>query len=72
MLITVGGIVPFAILAFPLGLLIKEIRFEIQRHKGDLGTRSHEAFSNIRTVKAFASERDEMKKFSETNGLTFD
>lgn len=49
------------------GQRVKVISKEIQDQKGVLGTIAEEAISNIRTVKAFSTERQEGLKHQETN-----
>lgn len=55
-------------MAFKMRVLSKEL----QDKKSELGQASEEAISNIRTVKAFASEKHENKKFAKLNQEVYD
>lgn len=46
---------------------MRELSKKLQDKKSELAQASEEAISNIRTVKAFASEKQETKKFEEIN-----
>ena len=62
-LVTVGGIVPIIVVLFVYGIQLKKLTRKQQDKKAELGQISEEAISNIRTVKAFANERNEHKRF---------
>lgn len=71
-LVTVFGIIPFALFAICLGIKMRTLSKDLQDKKSELGQVSEEAISNIRTVKAFASERQESKKFEDLNHQVYD
>lgn len=70
-LVALGGIM---ITSFVLIGFFKKMRVlgkEIQDCKAEIGEVSEEAISNIRTVKAFANEFNEIEKFKVKNDKTF-
>ena len=70
-LVALGGIM---ITSFVLIGFFKRMRVlgkEIQDCKAEIGEVSEEAISNIRTVKAFANEFNEIEKFKVKNDKTF-
>ena len=62
--IIVGG-------AFWLGFKIRKLHRNRQDEKSGMSIVAQEAFSNIRTVKAFANESVEVEKYTEGNEKTF-
>jgi len=65
--VVLGGIVPICAISFFYAFKIKDLTRKYQEKKGELGNISEEAIGNIRTVKAFASEFSEEKKFRSKN-----
>lgn len=61
-LVTIGGIIPIFLFATLYGKRVKAISKEVQDQKAILGTIAEEAISNIRTVKAFSTEKSESDK----------
>ena len=66
-LLTIGGILPFLIVAVILGRIITTLSKELQELKANAGQISEEAISNVRTVKAFACEQTELDRFEVKN-----
>ena len=59
-----NGVILFVVLVFGIyGYLMSKLQKRIQEKKAQLGQSAEEAISNIRTVKAFASEPYEIEKF---------
>ena len=66
-LVSLGGVMPLAITGICFRRKVKDISFQIQQLKAQLGLISQESISNIRTVKAFSTEKYEATKFKEIN-----
>ena len=66
-LVTLGGIFPICIVAIVFGNKMRVITKHRQEKIADLGKIAQEDISNIRTVKAFACEFQEMEKFRKLN-----
>lgn len=62
-----GVIVPIFIVMMPYGKFVKKIQKQISDARAELTEIGQEAFSNVRTVKAFASEDNESCKFYDKN-----
>lgn len=62
-LITLAGVIPIVFFAMFFGLKVRDLSKVVQDVKAEIGQVSEEAISNIRTVKAFANEITEIKKF---------
>ena len=62
-LITLSGIFPILLVGVLCGMKIKKLSKEVQDARAELGNIADENFSNIRTLKAFANERNECSKF---------
>lgn len=58
-----GILVPISCFTAGLGNLMKKIQEQMQDSKAKMTSTSQEAIANIRTVKAFSTERFELKKF---------
>jgi ABC-type multidrug transport system fused ATPase/permease subunit len=65
--ITLAGILPIVFVYIFYGLYMKKFTKLQQQKKADLGQISEEAISNMRTVKAFACEGHEKRKFAAKN-----
>jgi ABC-type bacteriocin/lantibiotic exporter with double-glycine peptidase domain len=63
--VTISSIVPVMIFGIFYGIKIRGITKEAQDKKGVMGSVAEESFSNIRTVKAYATEMHELGKYSE-------
>lgn len=57
------GIVPIVCLTIFYGRYLQTIQKTIQEEKAKLTTIADESFGNIRTVKAFSNEEEEIRKF---------
>ena len=68
---TFFAIVPSAVFAIFFGKKMRAIQREIQTQKAVMTTVAEESFQNVRTVKAFANEDDEARKFREGNIKVF-
>ena len=66
-LTTVASILPLVVFGIAYGSAMKKAQKEIQDKKAWISTLAEEAFSNIRTVKAFATESEESSKYSTGN-----
>ena len=66
-LITLAGVIPTIGMALCIGKTIRRLAKDVQDKKAILGEISEEAMSNIRTVKAFANEKQEADKFRVVN-----
>lgn len=66
-LLTVASIIPVVILAAANGWFQKKIQKQVQSEKAIMSSVSEEAISCIRTVKAFATEAFESKRYLESN-----
>ena len=66
-LVTFGGILPIVFISSLYGKRVKVISKDQSDLKAVLGTIAEEAISNIRTVKAFSTERIEGEKHAECN-----
>lgn len=66
-LFTVGGILLICFVFLLVIAKYEKLEKELQDLKSELGEVSEEACSNIRTVKAFANEHNEIEKFKVKN-----
>ena len=65
------GIIPLCIFAaFYMGWM-RDLQKLIQKEKAVMNTVAEESFSNVRTVKAFSNEDEEMSKFDGGNTIVF-
>ena len=71
-LITLAGVIPIVFFAMYFGLKVRDLSKVVQDVKAEIGQVSEEAISNIRTVKAFANEIAEIKKFKTKNDKAFE
>jgi len=63
----IGCIVPVIIFSVFFGRAMKNIQKNIQDAKAIISTVAEETFSNVRTVKAFATESDEVRRYETGN-----
>lgn len=68
---TFGGIIPIVIFSTFYQKWMRDLQRMIQKEKAVMSTVAEEAFSNIRTVKAFGNEDAETLKFSVSNMVTY-
>jgi len=69
--VAIGCIIPIVLFAvLVIGVKFRGLTRVQQKAKADMTSTTEESFSNIRTVKAFASEVDEILKFNEGNAVT--
>lgn len=66
-LVTLGGVIPVVAVYVGYAMIIRKLQKAIQDKKGELGQVEEEAISNLRTVKAFACEKYELRKFEKKN-----
>jgi len=66
-----GSILPVIIFGGIYGNAMKKIQMKIQDKKAECSTIAEESFSNIRTVKAFATEEHEQGKFRAENDQVY-
>jgi ABC-type multidrug transport system fused ATPase/permease subunit len=70
-LVLVTCVIPILFMRIKLGAKMKAVQIEIQKKKAELNQVTEEALSNIRTVKAFATEKTEMARFGVRNEDTY-
>ena len=58
--VTLGGIVPVLVFGGIYGAQIKKLTKQIQNDKAKMSNVADESFGNIRTVKAFSNEIEEL------------
>lgn len=66
-LVTLGGILPVVFISLSYAKMMRELSKKMQDKKGELGSVAEESISNVRTVKAFANEKQEIKKYLAIN-----
>jgi len=71
-LFTVGIMFPALLLGPVYGRAMRRLNKEISDGKAESSSLAEEAFSNIRTVKAFATEDKECMDYSEKNNYVFE
>lgn len=59
------GLLPIVIFSFKFGDMMRNIAKETSNEKAKMSTIADESLSNVRTVKAFANESEEIRKFNE-------
>lgn len=68
--VTFAGIAPLVIFTTFYQKWMRALQRRIQDEKGAMNTVAEESFANIRTVKAFSNEEEELKKFEKgSNGV---
>ena len=70
-LVTLSAIIPISCVGVCYASVSRKISKDTQEKKSQLGQVAEESMQNIRTVKAFACEHSEMKKFSNANEDVF-
>jgi len=68
---TFGGVLAVLIFAIFYAQRMRTLQKDIQNGKSQLTTVAEESWSNVRTVKAFSNEREEINKFEVDNGVVF-
>ena len=58
-LVTLAGIVPVIVVAVGYAVRVRELSKRYQKLKGQASQVAEEAIANVRTVKAFAGEKNE-------------
>ena len=65
------GIIPIVGLSICYGRYMRTLQMEIQKEKAKMTTIADESFGNIRTVKAFSNEDEEIRKFALGNAAVY-
>ena len=65
------GIIPIVCLSICYGKYMRTLQNQIQAEKAKMTTIADESFGNIRTVKAFSNEDEEIRKFKVGNALVY-
>lgn len=68
----VASILPVMIFSVVYGKFMKRAQKIVQDKKAQISNVAEETFSNVRTVKAFATESDETRRFEEGNQGVYD
>lgn len=68
---TLGSVIPIMAFGIYFGRKIRTITKKMQEEKGLMNNVAEEAFSNVRTVKAFSNEEEEVLKFNEKNLIVY-
>jgi len=71
-LLMVASILPVMIFSVVYGRFMKRAQKIVQDKKAQISNVAEETFSNVRTVKAFATESDETRRFEEGNQGVYD
>jgi ATP-binding cassette, subfamily B (MDR/TAP), member 9 len=71
-LVMICSILPVIVFSIFYGRKMKFAQTEIQNRKAVISTVAEETFSNVRTVKAFATEDDEANRYFKGNSLVYD
>ena len=69
--ITMASIVPIILFAAIFSGQMRKLTQQQQEEKAKMTTVAEESFSNVRTVKAFSNEDEELNKFMEGNSAVF-
>jgi len=64
---TFAGVIPLVIVTKLQISMMRTLQRKISTYKGKMNNVAEESFSNVRTVKAFANEQAEVKRFMESN-----
>lgn len=62
-LVMIASIIPVMVFSVSYGNMMKKTQKIIQDEKAKISNQAEETFSNVRTVKAFATEREEIARF---------
>ena len=68
---TFAGILPLVIFSQFYQKWMRDLQREIQAEKGKMNTLAEESISNVRTVKAFANESEEISKYAKGNDVVY-
>ena len=71
-LLMLACIVPVVVFAGFFGKFMKNAQKLVQERKAVISSVAEEAFSNIRTVKAFSTEKEETSRYQKGNDLVFE
>lgn len=66
-LVMIASIIPVMIFGVNFGRAMKRLQEKIQDEKAKISNQAEETFSNVRTVKAFATEKEEIMRFNKGN-----
>ena len=66
-LVMIASIIPVMIFGVNFGRAMKRMQEIIQNEKAKISNQAEETFSNVRTVKAFATEKEEVARFEKGN-----
>ena len=66
-IIMIASIVPVIVFSVFYGSMMKKTQKIIQDEKAKISNQAEETFSNVRTVKAFATEQEEIGRFEVGN-----
>lgn len=66
------GLTPIVIFTYKFGSMMRDIAKETSNVKALMSTIADESLSNVRTVKAFANEKEEIRKFNEYSCRVYD
>jgi ABC-type multidrug transport system fused ATPase/permease subunit len=69
--VTFAGIIPLILFSYFYQKWMRVLGRALQAVKAQMNTVAEESFANIRTVKAFSNEDEEMNKFANGNQVTF-
>ena len=69
--VTFAGILPLCLFSAFYQRWMRALQREIQKEKSIMSTIAEESFSNIRTVKAFSNEDEEIQKFAVGNKKSY-
>lgn len=69
--VTFGGVIPMTIISRVYSNFMRTLQRRIQTEKSYMNNVAEESFANIRTVKAFSNEREEMGKFFKSNNQSY-
>ena len=71
-LITLAGVLLSSSCNFFFMMKLRDLAKQIQAIKGEMTVTAEESYQNVRTVKAFANEEEESKKFRVSNLKVYD
>ena len=66
-LVMIASIIPVMVFGVNFGREMKRMQEIIQNEKAKISNQAEETFSNVRTVKAFATEKEEVARFEKGN-----
>lgn len=71
-LITFAGVLLSSSCSFIFMMKLRDLSTLIQASRGDMTVTAEESYQNVRTVKAFANEEEESKKFRVSSSKVYD